>query len=83
MPGALPTIWCDLRGLPKDQQRGLVQPFIATMQCIALLLLLSHRDIPVRVMTDMLITLPALALGSAVGTMLFMRVDDLLFKRRL
>ncbi len=81
MPGALPTIWCDLRGLPKDQQRGLVQPFIATMQCIALLLLLSHRDIPVRVMTDMLITLPALALGSAVGTMLFMRVDDLLFKR--
>lgn len=81
MPGALPTIWCDLQGLSKDQQRGLVQPFIATMQCIALLLLLSHRDIPVRVMTDMLITLPALALGSAVGTILFMRVDDRLFKR--
>ena len=81
MPGALPTIWCDLQGLSKDQQRGLVQPFIATMQCIALLLLLSHRDIPVQVMTDILITLPALALGSALGTMLFMRVDDLLFKR--
>jgi len=27
MPGAVPTIWCDLRGLPKDQQRGLVQPY--------------------------------------------------------
>src|SRR5258708_35482026 len=22
MPGALPTIWCDIHGLPKDQQRG-------------------------------------------------------------
>src|SRR5712671_839007 len=29
MPGALPTIWCESRGMPKDQQRGLVQPYIA------------------------------------------------------
>jgi uncharacterized membrane protein YfcA len=26
MPGALPTIWCDIHGLPKNQQRGIVQP---------------------------------------------------------
>ena len=35
MPGALPTIWCDMHGLPKTQQRGLVQPFIAAMQIFA------------------------------------------------
>ena len=29
MPGAIPTIWCDMRGMPKSDQRGLVQPFIA------------------------------------------------------
>jgi uncharacterized membrane protein YfcA len=81
MPGALPTIWCDLTGMSKDQQRGLVQPFIVTMQCIALFLLLSRRDIPLRVMTDILITLPALALGSALGLHLFARVDDAMFKR--
>ena len=39
MPGALPTVWCDLRGLAKDHQRGLIQPFIAAMQCVALALL--------------------------------------------
>jgi uncharacterized membrane protein YfcA len=81
MPGALPAIWCDLTGLSKDQQRGLVQPFIMTMQCIALLVLLSRRDIPLHVMTKMLITLPALALGSALGIFLFARVDDVAFKR--
>jgi uncharacterized protein len=81
MPGALPTIWCDLQGMPKDRQRGVVQPFIATMQLIALLLLWSRRDIPPRVITDMLITLPALAAGSALGIMLFTRVDDAMFKR--
>src|SRR5438034_4167235 len=34
MPGATPTIWCDMRGMPKSQ-RGLVQPFIAIMQVLA------------------------------------------------
>jgi uncharacterized membrane protein YfcA len=81
MPGALPTIWCDLQGMPKDRQRGMVQPFIASMQLIALLLLWSRRDIPPRVISDMLITLPALAAGSALGIVLFTRVDDATFKR--
>src|SRR5881394_4444086 len=45
MPGALPTIWCDMHGLPKNQQRGLVQPFIAAMQICALALLLSSKSI--------------------------------------
>lgn len=35
MPGAIPTIWCDMRGMPKSDQRGLVQPFIAIMQLFA------------------------------------------------
>ena len=81
MPGALPTIWCDLQGLPKDRQRGMVQPFIASMQLIALVLLWSRRDIPSRVVTDMLVTLPALAAGSALGIALLARVDDAMFKR--
>jgi hypothetical protein len=31
-PGAVPTIWCCLQGLPKERQRGLIQPFILIMQ---------------------------------------------------
>jgi hypothetical protein len=35
------AVWCDLRGLAKDHQRGLIQPFLAAMQCVALALLIA------------------------------------------
>lgn len=81
MPGALPTIWCDMHGLPKNQQRGLVQPFIAAMQVCALALLLSSKSISSHVLVDLAVSVPALAAGTALGIILFKRVDQLVFRR--
>ena len=81
MPGALPTIWCDLRGLPKNQQRGLVQPFIAMMQLSALLLMMSRGAIPADMVTDFMISLPPLLAGTAAGIVMFGRVNELAFRR--
>jgi hypothetical protein len=81
MPGALPTIWCDVRGLPKDQQRGLVQPFIATMQLLALLLMISRSTIPIGMLEDFVISLPALLAGTAAGIAMFGRVNESAFRR--
>ena len=81
MPGALPTIWCDLRGLPKNQQRGLVQPFIAMMQLAALLLMMSRGVIPADMVTDFMISLPPLLAGTAAGIVMFGRVNELVFRR--
>lgn len=81
MPGALPTIWCDLHGVGKDQQRGLVQPFIATMQCVALALLVSAGGFTARVLADLVITLPALIAGTVLGIFLFGRVNQTSFRR--
>ncbi|HUI94277.1 MAG TPA: sulfite exporter TauE/SafE family protein [Xanthobacteraceae bacterium] len=83
MPGALPTIWCDLRGVPKDQQRGLVQPFIAVMQIFALALLLVRHSMPIDVLRDAVLGLPALAAGTAIGLTLFGRMNDALFRRAI
>jgi len=83
MPGALPTIWCDLRGLPKERQRGLVQPFIAAMQIVALAVLLSRHDISFEFLRDLVIGLPALAVGSALGLILFKRLDGAIFRRAM
>ncbi len=83
MPGALPTIWCDLRGLPKERQRGLVQPFIAAMQIAALAVLLSRRDISLGFLQDFVVGLPALAAGAALGLILFNRLDGALFRRAM
>jgi uncharacterized membrane protein YfcA len=81
MPGALPTIWCDLRGLPKNQQRGLVQPFIAMMQLSALLLMMSRGTIPADMVTDFMISLPPLLAGTAAGIVMFGRVNEMVFRR--
>lgn len=83
MPGALPTIWCDINGVPKLQQRGLVQPFIAVMQLFALALMLSHHSVSSKVLIDFGICLPALIAGTAAGIILFGRINELVFKRTI
>lgn len=80
MPGALPTIWCDLRGMPKNLQRGQVQPFIVAMQVFALALMFSNdglRAMPVAYLT---VVLPALLAGTALGIVLFGRLNDAHFR---
>ena len=81
MPGALPVIWCDLRGLPKNQQRGLVQPYIVAMQVFALALMLVRNGISTQALWNLTASLPALLAGTAIGILLFGKVDDVVFRR--
>ena len=83
MPGALPTIWCDLQGMPKDQQRGTVQPFIAAMQVLAVGLMVFHHDLSTKVLVDAAYALPALVAGTAAGIVMFGRLDDKVFRRAI
>jgi uncharacterized protein len=81
MPGALPAIWCDLKRVPKELQRGLVQPFIVGMQVLALVILACkpqglHQDLIYKT----LLALPALAVGTVVGIWLFGRIDERRFR---
>jgi uncharacterized protein len=81
MPGAVPTIWCDMRGMPKNDQRGLVQPFIAIMQMLALALLLGRQSLSPRLVVDLAISLPALFAGSVLGIVAFRNVNEIGFRR--
>jgi len=81
MPGALPTIWCDMHGVPKNEQRGLVQPFIPAMQIFALLLMLIRHDLSSEVVLDVVWSIPALLAGSVLGIFAFRRVNEKTFRR--
>jgi uncharacterized membrane protein YfcA len=83
MPGAIPTIWCDMRGMPKNDQRGLVQPFIAIMQLFALALLLERHGLSSKVAIDLAISLPALFAGSALGIVAFRNINEIGFRRTI
>ena len=67
MPGAVPTIWYDLRGLSKERQRGLVQPYITAMQLAALAILATRRGVPDVLIENLLFSLAPLAVGTLVG----------------
>lgn len=81
MPGALPTIWCDLHGVPKQQQRGFVQPFIAAMQISALVMMLLHHDLSMKVAHDAILSAPALLAGSWLGIFAFRNINEANFRR--
>jgi uncharacterized membrane protein YfcA len=81
MPGALPTMWCDLHGLTKLEQRGAVQPFIMIMQFVALALLLPQVGYSPDMLFDFVVSAPGLAAGTVTGVVLFGRVDDATFRR--
>jgi hypothetical protein len=80
MPGAVPTIWCEMRGMPKEQQRGLVQPYIAAMQVFALALMLARNGLSADALLNVTLTLPALAGGALLGVMMFRHIGDRSFR---
>jgi uncharacterized membrane protein YfcA len=80
MPGALPTMWCELRGVPKDQQRGFVQPYITAMQLSALAVMFWHNTFSSQALLNLTYSLPALAAGAALGVIMFRKVDDAMFR---
>ena len=81
LSGAVPTIWCGLRGWPKQIQRGVYQPYIFVMQLLALIWLGGLGTIGMRTATQSLICLPALVIGTWLGFKLYARVDDAQFRR--
>jgi len=83
MPGAIPAIWCDLRGLAKDRQRGLVQPYITAMQIAALAFLAAQSGISAGLSSEVLHSLAPLGAGTMLGLALFGRVSDIQFRRVL
>jgi uncharacterized membrane protein YfcA len=81
MPGALPVMWCELRGVSREQQRGVVQPFILGMQVLAMVLLASRPGtIRGEVLRYTLLAMPALAAGVIIGLLLFTRIDKARFR---
>ena len=82
-PGAAVVVWTSLRDLPKAQSRAVVQPYIFMSQIFSLILiaLLHPNYLSDRYWMLLVITLPAVLPGTAIGVMLYRRISDVNFKR--
>lgn len=81
LTGALPTIWCALRGWSRDDQRGAMQPFNFALQIGALFAYGWQGLLTPEVGTLFLIALPIMGVGVVAGVGLYRRIDDAWFRR--
>lgn len=80
-PGAIPTVWCSLRGLSKVEQRGIVQPFILLMQIATLVYFSKLGILASATLATYLWCVPSVVLGTWLGLQMFHRIDDRRFRQ--
>jgi hypothetical protein len=82
-PGSMPVVWLSLRGRGKEEMRGVVQPYILTLQIFALALLTLRGTLRIDESALLLFALamPVVLMGTAAGVALYRRLSDLNFRR--
>ena len=81
LAGILVTIWCGLRGWPKEVQRTVFQPVAVAIFLMSALWIGARGAITPDVIQLFLIGLPALFAGTWVGLKLFGRLDEAAFRK--
>ncbi|HML12600.1 MAG TPA: sulfite exporter TauE/SafE family protein [Xanthobacteraceae bacterium] len=81
LAGILVTIWCGLRGWPKDEQRAVFQPAALAIFAMSAAWLGAKGALSGETVMLFLIGLPALAAGTWLGFRLYRRLDDAAFRK--
>lgn len=81
LSGALTTVWCQLRGWTKDQQRGVYQPFNFAVLTFAVALYAATGGLTRDFLWLVLICLPGTLIGVQVGIRCYGLIGDLQFRR--
>ena len=81
LAGILVTIWCGLRGWPKDVQRTVFQPVAVATFLMSALWIGAKGTISADTVKLFLIGLPALFAGTWLGLRLFGRINEAAFRK--
>jgi uncharacterized membrane protein YfcA len=81
LAGILVTIWCGVRGWPKDVQRTVFQPVAVAIFLMSALWIGGKGAITADTIKLFLIGLPALLAGTWLGLKLFGRIDEATFRK--
>jgi uncharacterized membrane protein YfcA len=80
LPGAIPTLWCTLRGWPKDHQRTVFQAFNLFMHILTLSAFALHGMITREIVGLFAIVAPVMMVPTIVGIHLYRKFSDSSFK---
>ena len=83
LSGPAPTIWAQLRGYSKNEQRGINQPFNMTVLFLALASAGIAGFLDRTFFVWAAITVPSTLIGARIGLALYGRINDVQFRRIL
>jgi len=81
--GPAPTVWCMLRGYPKDSQRAICQTFFIVMQTLTLVMYSVNGLISAETLVLFAWMMPSSLLFAWLGSRLYLRLSDHAFRRML
>jgi len=81
LAGILVTIWCGLRGWPKDVQRAVFQPVAVAIFLMSGLWLGARGTVTADTMKFFVMGLPCVFAGTWLGLRLFGRIDEAMFRK--
>lgn len=80
LAGAVPTLWCSLRGMQKDHQRAVIQNFNLTTLALAMLTYLATGVVTSDMLPFFAIVAPAILVPSLVGARLYIGISEAAFR---
>ena len=79
--GAIPTLWCTLRGFDKDSQRAVIQNFNLATLAATFLGYLATGVVTREMLPLLAIVVPAILLPVLLGARLYVGVSEATFRR--
>jgi uncharacterized membrane protein YfcA len=79
--GVVPTLWCTLRGLGKDQQRTVIQNFNLAALAVTFLAYAATGIATVDMLPMLAIVVPAMLIPLVLGTRLYLGISELGFRQ--
>jgi uncharacterized membrane protein YfcA len=81
LAGILVTIWCGLRGWPKDVQRATFQPVAVAVFLMTAIWLGATGTVTPETLRFFLIGFPCVLVGTWLGLKLFGKIDEAMFRK--
>jgi len=79
--GALPTLWCTLRGFEKDTQRAVIQNFNLSMLLVTMCTYLATGIVTREMLPMFAIVAPAMLVPTLLGTRLYIGISEATFRQ--
>jgi uncharacterized membrane protein YfcA len=79
--GVIPTLWCNLRQLDKDEQRAVIQNFNLTMQIVTFATYVGSGIITRKTLPMFAVVAPAMLIPTLLGTRLYHGISEVTFRR--